>query len=207
MNKHLSNKVIVFTAAMSIAVAVLIFFLGVTNHTFCGVRADNFRGMLSIGFGLGCIPFIPGTAGALAGLMFSLYLCRFTLWKQLVAVIVLVGVAIPISEYGEVHFEDKDNSHIVADEVLTFPLATLGLPVHQHPILLASVFITSRILDWTKPPPIGATEAFKGGVGIVLDDVVACLWTLLIFSIGWRWYRHSAKQKLSSAEQIKTRDE
>ena len=59
MNKHLSNKVIVFTAAMSIAVAVLIFFLGVTNHTFCGVRADNFRGMLSIGFGLGCIPFIP----------------------------------------------------------------------------------------------------------------------------------------------------
>lgn len=199
MNKHLSNKVIVFTAVMIIAVAVLIFFLGISNHTFCGVRADNFRAMLAIGFGLGCIPFIPGTAGALAGLMFSLYLCRLQLWKQLVAVIVMVVVAIPISEYGERHFDDKDNSHIVADELLTFPLATLGLPVHQHPILLGSLFMTNRILDWTKPPPIGSTEVFTGGVGIVLDDVVACLWTLLIFGIGWRWYRYSANKKSSAA--------
>jgi len=101
----------------------------------------------------------------------------------------LILVAIPISEHGERFFASKDASVIVADELLTFPLATIGLPVHQHPVMLAGIFMTNRIVDWTKPPPARAAESIPGGVGIVLDDVVASLWTLLIFTIGWRWYR------------------
>lgn len=187
MNR-LSKTVIISLIALSIGAIGLVLFLSLSNQGFCGVRTDDFMGMLSIGFGLGCMPFIPGTAGALAGVFLSLYLCRLGVWKQLVAVAVMIMLAIPISEYGERHFASKDPSSIVIDELLTFPLATIGLPVHQYPILLAGVFMTNRIVDWTKPPPARAAESIPGGVGIVLDDVVASLWTLLVFSIGWWRY-------------------
>lgn len=184
-----SRTVIISLITLCIGAIGLVLFLGLSGQGFCGVRTNDFMGMLSIGFGLGCMPFIPGTAGALAGVILSLYLCRLHVWKQLVAVSVMIILAIPISEYGERHFASKDPSSIVIDELLTFPLATIGLPIHQHPILLAGVFMTNRIVDWTKPPPARAAESIPRGVGIVLDDVVASLWALLIFSIGWRWYR------------------
>jgi phosphatidylglycerophosphatase A len=196
MNRQLSKKVIISLVILCIAAACIGLYLAISNQDLCGVSTDNVMAMLSIGLGLGCMPLIPGTAGALGGVVLSLLICRLSITKQFVAVVLLILVAIPISDKGENYFASKDASTIVADELLTFPLATLGLPVHQYPVMLAGIFITNRIVDWTKPPPAKAAESIPGGVGIVLDDVVASLWALLIFSIGWRWYRRKLKQNL-----------
>lgn len=166
-----------------------------TTPEMCGVQHDDLMGMLAIGFGLGCMPWVPGTAGALGGILLSLAISRLTLSRQLIAISLLIIVAIPISEYGERLFESKDASLIVADELLTFPLSALGLPVHQHPALLAGIFLGNRVFDWTKPPPASTVESIPGGVGIVLDDVVASLFTLLIFSLGWRWWQRRTVNK------------
>lgn len=187
MNRQLGQKAII--SLVILCIAVVGWYLALSNHTLCGASTENAMVMLSIGLGLGCVPLIPGTAGALGGVILSLLICRFSITKQLIAVALLILVAIPISENGERYFASKDPSSIVADELLTFPLATIGLPVHQHPVMLAGIFMTNRIVDWTKPPPARAAESIPGGIGIVLDDVVASLWTLLIFGIGWRWYR------------------
>lgn len=189
MNRQSGKKVIISLVILCITAVCIGLYLALSNQTLCGVSSDNAMVMLSIGLGLGCVPLIPGTAGALGGILLSLLISRLSITKQVIAVALLIIVAIPISEYGENYFATKDAPSIVADELLTFPLATIGLPVHQHPVMLAGIFMTNRIIDWTKPPPARAAESLPGGVGIVLDDVVASLWTLLVFSIGWQWYR------------------
>jgi len=189
MNRRLGKKAIIWLVLLCIAVASIGWYLALSNQTLCGASTEDAMVMLSIGLGLGCVPFIPGTAGALGGVILSLLISRLSTIKQLVVIALLILVAIPISEHGERFFASKDASVIVADELLTFPLATIGLPVYQHPVMLAGIFMTNRIVDWTKPPPAKAAESIPGGMGIVLDDVVASLWTLLIFTIGWRWYR------------------
>lgn len=189
MNRQPGKKVIISLVILCITAVCIGLYLALSNRTLCGVGSDNAMVMLSIGLGLGCVPLIPGTAGALGGILLSLLISRLSITKQVIAVALLIIVAIPISEYGENYFATKDAPSIVADELLTFPLATMGLPVYQHPVMLAGIFMTNRIIDWTKPPPARAAESLPGGVGIVLDDVVASLWTLLVFSIGWQWYR------------------
>lgn len=150
---------------------------------------DAFVDWLATGFGLGYLPLLPGTAGALGGIMLSVVISRWRRWTQVLAVVALVGLAVPVCEYNSIHYEGGDDSRIVADELLTFPVATLALPIRHHPALLACVFITSRVFDGLKPPPARAAELLPGGLGIVLDDVVANAWALLLGLIGWRWYR------------------
>ena len=90
--------------------------------------------------------------------------------------VLLAIIAIPVSAYRAQAFSGHDDPRIVTDELLTYPLATLALPIRRHPVLLVGVFATSRILDSIKPFPARAVESWPG------------LWTLLLWSVGWRWY-------------------
>ena len=153
-----------------------------------GDALPTFAGWLASGFGLGHVPLLPGTAGALGGVLLSLAISGWSIRKQVLVVAVLVAIAVPIANYGARAFPKHDDVRIVADELLTFPVATLGLPIRQHPGLLAAAFVTSRVLDGLKPFPAQAVEPLPGGLGIVLDDVVSNAWTLLLVSLGWRWW-------------------
>jgi phosphatidylglycerophosphatase A len=144
---------------------------------------------LAIGLGIGHIPLLPGTAGALVGAVLALGLKNMRLPMRLIVTATLVALAIPICEYGEQVHAVKDDPRIVADELLTFPVATLALSSQHHPALFAGVFVTSRVLDGLKPPPARAAERLRGGVGIVLDDVVANVWTLALSLIAQRWWQ------------------
>lgn len=159
------------------------------NHPVFDISLDDVVGWLAMGFGLGYLPFIPGTAGAMGGIILSLAITRLHLRARLLAVATLVALAMPVCEYGSLQYGGDDDPRIVADELLVFPVTTVALPVGQHPGLLACVFIMSRLLDGIKPPPAHAAELVPGGVGIVLDDAIANGWTLLICSLGWWWYR------------------
>lgn len=155
---------------------------------------DAIAGFFAAGLGLGHVPLLPGTAGALGGLLLSLAIARWPLRRQLLAVAMLAAIAVPVCHYGARAFAAHDDARIVADELLTFPVATLGLPIRRHPGLLATVFVDSRIMDGLKPFPARAAEAIPGGLGVVMDDVVANAWALLLCALGWRWNRRRKKQ-------------
>ena len=136
------------------------------------------------------IPALTGTAGALAGAALAVIINRLPLHLQILTAVVLVALAVAICDYRESMYSSNDSQYIVADEALTFPVATLGLPVRSHPWLLGGVFVLSRVLDGLKPPPAKAAEGLQGGLGIVFDDVVGNGWTLLISLLGWKlWSR------------------
>ncbi len=120
--------------------------------------------------------------GALAGVAIAFGLARLRLRWRIPAVALLVVLAIGICEYGKADFEQKDDPRIVADELLTFPVATVALPVARQPGLMAATFLISQGLDGLKPPPASGIESWPGGLGIALDDTVTNLYTLGIMA-------------------------
>ncbi len=147
----------------------------------CRDRAGRVAIVLATGFGLGLAPVASGTAGTLPGILLVLALARFELSFQIFAVVGLVILAIPLCGMAERHFRHKDDGRIVADEYMTFPICMLGLP--PEPWLLAVAFVVSRAFDIIKLPPARQWQRWRGGLGIVADDVVACLQTLAVMHL------------------------
>lgn len=141
--------------------------------------------LLATGFGLGLSPLASGTAGALLGLPLMLLLKPF--WSaygcshlpaQISVALGLMLLAIPVCAVAEKHFGRKDDVRVVADEFLTFPIGLLALPL--EPGVLALAFFTNRCFDVLKPFPAYRLQRLPGGWGIVLDDVVAASYSLLV---------------------------
>lgn len=145
------------------------------------------------GFGLGQSPVIPGTVGALPGIALAWLMLRRSRRVQLFIAAGLILLAVPLCHIASYNLGGEDDPRIVADEFLTFPAAVAGLAVARQPLVLAGTFLTSRVLDGLKPPLAAQAENVPGGLGIVLDDVVANLycWLLLggIFAAYRCWRR------------------
>lgn len=139
---------------------------------------------LATGFGLGYSPVASGTFGTLPGLLLVWGIDSFTAgsaWRipaQIVIALALTLLAIPICGGAESIFGKKDDGRIVADEYMTFPVCMIGLPL--HPAMLATAFVTNRIMDILKPPPANQAQSLKGGLGIVADDFFATLYSLAV---------------------------
>jgi len=150
--------------------------------------------LLATGFGLGLSPVASGTAGTLLGLPIMLGLAPLwacyageavhahgmglMLMTQAIAALCLALLAVPVCDVAEKHFGRKDDGRIVADEFMTFPIGLLGLPL--CPWVLALAFLTNRVFDVLKPFPAHRLQHLPGGPGIVVDDVVAALYSLLV---------------------------
>jgi phosphatidylglycerophosphatase A len=88
-------------------------------------------------------------------------------------------VAVPICDAAEKHFGKKDPHCIVADEYLTFPISMIGLPVAWNTWwILPIAFVSNRFFDIVKLPPANQLQRLHGGLGIVIDDVFAALYSL-----------------------------
>ncbi len=153
------------------------------------------RAILSVatGLGLGYSPFAPGTCGALLGIPLGLALSRFygNLWIQIGVALALTLLAIPVCDAAEKLFGKKDDGRIVADEYMLLPICFIG----QGPIwdwlvggektldavvFLVIAFVISRAVDILKPSPCRQIQSVKGGLGIVLDDFVASLYSWIL---------------------------
>jgi phosphatidylglycerophosphatase A len=135
--------------------------------------------VLGTGLGLGCSPFAPGTVGALLGIPLVWGCRQAGGWEaQSILALGLALLAIPICGRTEMVFGRKDDRRIVADEYLTFPICMLGLPF--NPWMVAFAFLSNRLCDILKPPPAAGLQRLKGGTGVVVDDVIAALYSLAI---------------------------
>lgn len=138
---------------------------------------------LATGFGLGLAPIAPGTFGSLLGIPLAWWLLGRPLGQQGAIMAVLVALAVPVCHYAALQLGEGDPGRIVADEYVAFPLAVIGLKAARHPLVMALAFVIFRFFDALKPPPIHLTEYVQGGVGIVLDDVVAALATWVVIAL------------------------
>lgn len=137
--------------------------------------------MLATWFGAGRAPFAPGTWGSLAALP-----CAWVIvWlggRAALALAALVVFAVGCWVSGAAT-DDKDPGYIVIDEVAAQFLVLLAAPLDWR--AYAAGFLLFRLFDIWKPPPIRRVErAVPGGLGIMLDDVLAAIYALILLVIG-----------------------
>ena len=80
----------------------------------------------------------------------------------------------------------KDPSRIVIDEIIGFMIANYLAPARALSVI--SAFVIFRVFDIAKVYPASRIQKLPGGTGIVLDDIVAGLYTFAIVQLlsGWR---------------------
>ncbi|MEC8900955.1 MAG: phosphatidylglycerophosphatase A [Pseudomonadota bacterium] len=155
---------------------------------------DTLNFWLATGFGLGLAPVAPGTFGSLIGLPLAWWLLGRSTGQQAVIIALMLIAAVPVCHIAAWHYDGLDHGSIVADEYVAFPLAVLGLKAARHPLVLALAFGVYRFFDALKPPPIHLAEYVTGGLGIVLDDVIAALVSWLVVAlIVMLWQRWQQK--------------
>jgi len=144
---------------------------------------------LGTGFGLGLVsPCAPGTFGSLPGVALACVLTAYLpLWAQIIACVALTLLAVPICTLSERTLKKKDDGRITADEWMLYPIATIGLPLLEHPWFIVVAFAVIRVLDVLKPPPARWVQYWREGWGIVADDFIAQLYALGVNWALWVW--------------------
>ena len=134
------------------------------------------------GFGLGLVaPFAPGTFGSLPGVALAYAVCALPLWLQIVACLGFALLAIPFCDVAEKALGIKDDGRITADEWMLYPIALIGIPLASLPWWSMVVFFcVIRIVDIVKPWPARQLQSVHGGLGIVVDDFFANLYSLAV---------------------------
>jgi phosphatidylglycerophosphatase A len=142
--------------------------------------------IISLGFGTGLSRIAPGTAGTLFAWASFEVLNRYLSvldWGILIIGGYLAGIA--ITGYTAKKLHVLDPSAIVWDEIIAFWLVLLMITPVSFTNKLAA-FVVFRFFDIVKPPPIGYIDRHVvGGFGIMLDDLVAAFFTLLMVAL-WR---------------------
>jgi phosphatidylglycerophosphatase A len=159
---------------------------------------DAGRTLLLTSGGLGFMRPAPGTWGSLPppALSFLLVLLGAPLGAingAMAAFIVVFGLAcLALGEWGETRFGRKDASSIVADETARQALTLLFLPAHalatwpRAMLTLGAGFLLFRLFDIVKPPPARGLQRLKGGLGVLIDDLIAGVFAAAILQLALR---------------------
>jgi phosphatidylglycerophosphatase A len=138
--------------------------------------------LLSTWFGCGCSPIAPGTAGSLAALLIGIALhayAGFAWWHFLLLAAIGFWPAVWAAGVTARVTGIEDPGFVVIDEVLGQWIALAGAHPFNWKSCLAA-FALFRLFDIWKPPPVRQSEALPGGLGIVVDDVMAGLYAALV---------------------------
>jgi len=138
--------------------------------------------LLSLGFGSGLSPKMPGTMGTVVAVGLYLLLPE-TDWKIYLGIILVSLIAgIFLCDYTAKALNVHDHPGIVWDEIVGYFITMFMVPKTWLWLLFG--FVLFRLFDIWKPWPISiADKHLKGGLGIMLDDVIAGLFALIIIQI------------------------
>lgn len=134
--------------------------------------------LLATGFGSGLSPIVPGTMGTLAAIPFYLLLVQLPLPFYLLAVVIACIIGVKICQVTSDDMKVHDHGSIVWDEFAGLWITMLVVPLLNLNAMdwkwLLTGFVLFRFFDMVKPWPIGwLDKRVHGGLGIMLDDVVA----------------------------------
>lgn len=134
---------------------------------------------LSLGFGSGLFPVAPGTAGTLAAIPVYLLLVRLELSVYLLVTLLMFVLGIYLCGVTSRELGGKDHPAIVWDEIVGYIITMISVPPKIEWLLAG--FLLFRFFDILKPWPIRVLDRnIKGGIGIMLDDVLAGIFAALI---------------------------
>lgn len=137
--------------------------------------------LLAFGFGTGLSPRAPGTAGSLLALLLFPLIALLSPAHYLLLVAVVAVVGTPVCGIAAKRLGVHDHSGIVLDEIAGLWLALFALPMDWVWMLVG--FIVFRAFDILKPWPINWFDRrLSGGIGIMLDDLVAGAFTWLVLA-------------------------
>lgn len=137
---------------------------------------------LSLGLGSGLSPFAPGTTGTLLAVLLYIPLATLSMWSYII--VLVVGSVLGIYLCGETSKKlgGHDDPAIVWDEFLGYWVTMLFAPAGWIWIVVG--FVLFRLFDIWKPWPISVIDhKVKGGFGIMLDDLVAGVYALVVLQL------------------------
>lgn len=140
---------------------------------------------LATSFYLGRFPIAPGTVGTLGAIPFFYLYWDKGLLAQFSITMSVILVGIWASYVVSQKFQEKDPSFVSIDEVAGYMITMFGInptkyELNQLLMYFILGFVIFRIVDITKPPPIKTLEKYPMGIGIVVDDVLAGVYSWLI---------------------------
>ncbi|CCQ73470.1 phosphatidylglycerophosphatase A [Magnetospira sp. QH-2] len=142
--------------------------------------------LLATWFGSGLLPRMPGTWGSIAALPFAWILVGIGGWPLLLAA---TAVIFPVGVWSGGLYATRegreDPGPVVIDEVAGQWLTLVVVPL--DPLLYGIGFLLFRVFDITKPWPVSlADRKIKGGLGIMLDDILAAFYAApLLYGAAW----------------------
>jgi phosphatidylglycerophosphatase A len=140
--------------------------------------------LIASGCGCGFVPVAPGTAASAIALLLGVGLMRSS--PALLPVAALIAALGGVWAIHAARVEG-DPGWVVIDEVAGQWLAMCGLAQATLPGLLAA-FIIFRLLDVTKPGPIGWADRQGGAAGIMADDLIAgALAACILWAVRSHW--------------------
>ena len=152
------------------------------KKTLCGQVMHSPIHFLAFGFGSGLSPIAPGTFGTLVAIPIVLLMQQLALpWYLLITLFVIIfGIWLCGESARRLGLHDP--AGIVWDEIagymITMALAPTGIK------WLVTGFILFRVFDIWKPwPIINIDRQVKGGLGIMLDDILAGIYALIVLQL------------------------
>ena len=143
---------------------------------------QNIYHFIALGFGSGLFKKGPGTAGSLAAIPIFYFLLNLPSLLQWLFVITLFFIGLYSSNKVIAVIDQKDPSFIVIDEIVA--VLFLFILIQLNIKFLVFAFILFRVFDIFKPFPVSwAENYFKGGLGIMMDDIIAALLSLLVIRL------------------------
>ena len=133
--------------------------------------------MLASAFGAGYAPVASGTVGSFVTVV-AIWLLPVTPQRILVALVAVTVVGVWAGSRVERVLGRKDPGIIVIDEVAGMLLSVILLPPTIPALVTA--FLLFRLFDIWKPFPARESQVLTGGVGVMVDDLIAGLYTLVL---------------------------
>ena len=130
--------------------------------------------------GIGFIPIASGTFASLVAAVFWFVIADWSPWRKIL--LWIVAALLGVWAAGRlIRCWGPDPARVVIDEIVGQWLALVIVPT--IPVWYFVSFIIFRCFDIVKPFPIRRIEQWRGGWGVIADDILAALYTILIFFI------------------------
>lgn len=145
------------------------------------LRLNYFIIFIASGLGAGFSPVVPGTMGTLIAIPIYYFISSISFPLYELTLVAFFFFSSWVAEQAEQYWEKKDDRRIVIDEIMGFLVTMLW--VTKTPLSIVSGFVLFRIFDILKPFPIRHLERVKSGFGVVLDDVLAGIYSNILLHL------------------------
>ena len=152
------------------------------NHLPSSIQLRNPIHVLAVGFGSGAAPYMPGTIGTVVAIpiYYLLQLLPLPFYTLIMGAMILFGFY--ICEVADQVIGVYDHPSIVWDEMVGYLLTMWAVPAYWVWIILG--FLLFRLFDIWKPLPVRwLNDKVGGGIGVVVDDLMAAGYAMIILHI------------------------